>query len=152
MDQTRRRAALAICAIALAFAAGCTAAKGRVEYYPDVAENEFDQKTLIRINKYRWSLGLAQLTHEPHLEMLAREHARAMHEAGKMSHDGFRERARRSGMTTCVENLAVGTRTSEQVFNGWRASPGHDRNMRVPDLHYAGVAHHGAYVALLACG
>lgn len=104
------------------------------------------------VNAYRTGNDLRPLQLDPALSAIAREHSAAMARAGKMSHDGFPDRAKRSGMPVCVENVGWNFPTPQAQFEAWRASPGHDRNMRDPRVQRIGVGEVSGYATLIACG
>ncbi len=103
------------------------------------------------VNRYRTSAHVAALTLEPALAELAREHSAAMARAGRLGHDDFQARFRRSGYSMCVENVGWNYATPSDQLAAWRASPGHDRNLLDARVTHAGVAVHGNYVTLIAC-
>lgn len=103
------------------------------------------------LNAYRSARGLAPLAAAPGLQRLAGEHSAAMAGRGRLSHEGFDRRFEGTGAELCVENVAQGHHTAQQLIQGWRAVPTHHRNMLEPRVAYAGVASHGRYVTFLAC-
>lgn len=103
------------------------------------------------LNEFRRAQGLPPLAAAEGLQGLAAEHSAAMAARGRLSHDGFAQRFDRSGAELCVENVAQGHRTAEQLIQGWRAVATHHRNMLEPRVTHAGVASHGRYVTFLAC-
>jgi uncharacterized protein YkwD len=72
--------------------------------------------------------------------------------AGRMSHDGFPSRARRSGLALCVENVGWNYRSPDAQVDAWRASPGHDRNLLDRRVARMGIGVAEDYVTLIACG
>lgn len=104
------------------------------------------------VNQYRASHGLAPLTVDATIAGLAREHSAAMAKAGKLNHDDFPARARRSGRPMCVENVGWNYGSPKGQFEGWRGSPGHDRNMLNRQVTRVGIAVVADYVTLIACG
>lgn len=104
------------------------------------------------VNQYRASHGLAALTIDPTIAGLAREHSAAMAKAGKLNHDDFPARARRSGLPMCVENVGWNYGSPKAQFEGWRESPGHDRNMLNRQATRVGIGVVAGYVTLIACG
>ena len=69
-----------------------------------------------------------------------------------MNHDGFYDRAARSGYNYCVENVGWNYPTPEAQFEGWRNSSGHNQNMLNTHIGYIGISKVGSYVTFLACG
>ena len=104
------------------------------------------------VNAYRESNGLSALEPDASLTSLAAAHGAAMAGSGKLDHDGFQDRVRQSGYPLCVENVGWNYRTPRAQFDAWRRSPGHDSNMRRPNLEKAGVAIVHGYVTWIACG
>jgi uncharacterized protein YkwD len=53
----------------------------------------------------------------------------------------FTDRIRHQGYsyTAAAENIAAGYGTAEQVFNGWKNSPGHNANMLNPKYTQIGI-------------
>jgi uncharacterized protein YkwD len=104
------------------------------------------------VNKYRSSHGRPALTVDGAIAKLAQEHSAAMARAGQLNHDDFPSRVRRSGRPMCVENVGWNYRSPESQFEGWRASPGHDRNMLDPRVDRIGIGTAADYVTMIACG
>jgi uncharacterized protein YkwD len=75
-----------------------------------------------------------------------------MHANNSLNHDGFNDRAARSGFSYCVENVGWNYSTPEAQFEGWRNSSGHNQNMLNTHIGYAGISKVGSYVTFLACG
>jgi uncharacterized protein YkwD len=118
------------------------------------AEAAREADLLRAVNDYRAARGLARWRADPGLAALARAHSRRMAAEGRLTHDGFRERALRSGSPLCVENLVAGARAPEQALAMWRRSPAHHDNLLEPGAFWAGVGVAGAgahYATLLAC-
>ena len=103
------------------------------------------------VNRYRATVHLAALKVDGNLSDLAREHSVAMMRAQRLGHDDFQARFRRSGYAMCIENVGWNYPTPADQMNAWRASPGHDRNLRDARVTYAGVGVAGDYVTLIAC-
>ena len=116
---------------------------------------DFGAQTLTLINSYRTSRGLSPLAANGTLKALARQHSRYQAARRTISHDGFRQRsaqARAAGLSVvCSENVGVGYMTPQQLFSGWRSSPGHNTNLLRPNLRYAGVSVVGGYSTFFAC-
>jgi uncharacterized protein YkwD len=103
------------------------------------------------VNDYRARAHIAPLSRDPALAALAREHSEAMMRAHALGHDDFQARVRRSGYAMCVENVGWNYPTPADQMKGWRASPGHDRNLRDSRVTHVGVGVAGDYVTLIAC-
>ena len=52
----------------------------------------------------------------------------------------------------CVENIGWNYGSPEGQFDGWRASPGHNRNMLAQHVDRMGIGVVADYVTLIACG
>lgn len=113
---------------------------------------EYSQRLAVLVNQYRVSQGLPALIVHTTVADLAREHSAAMAKAGQLNHDDLPSRVRRSGLATCVENVGWNYRSPEGQFAGWRASPGHDRNMLDRRVERVGIGIVADYVTLIACG
>jgi uncharacterized protein YkwD len=113
---------------------------------------EYPHRLAALVNQYRASHGLPALEVDATVASLAREHSAAMAKAGRLSHDEFPARVRRSGRAMCVENVGWNYRSPEGQFDGWRASPGHDRNMLDPRIDRMGIGAVADYVTMIACG
>ena len=103
------------------------------------------------VNRYRREASVAGLELDPKLDALAREHSAAMMRAGRLGHDDFPSRVRRSGYAMCVENVGWNYATPAGQMKAWRASPGHDRNLVERRVTHAGIGVAGDYVTFIAC-
>lgn len=79
------------------------------------------------------------------LMAIAATQAKAMAEAGSMSHDvaGSFESRLASGhyaTSAAAENIAAGQKTFAEVFTGWQNSPHHRENMLLPAVTQIGIA------------
>lgn len=96
------------------------------------------------ISAYRRSHGLPAVRADPVLSRVAEHQARAMAGTGVFSHDvagafGGRMRQFQTGHTAAAENLSVGARTLAEALSDWKASPGHDRNLRLAEATRIGL-------------
>ena len=103
------------------------------------------------INDYRARNGLAPLQLVADLNLLAAEHSAQMAEMRRLSHDGFRSRFDRTTARLCVENVGVNFPHAEGQLDGWRASPGHHRNLLEPKIARMGLARAQNFVTFFAC-
>jgi uncharacterized protein YkwD len=103
------------------------------------------------INQYRLQHGLAPLKSTDYLASIASEHTAQMADQRRLSHDGFRDRFDRTHARICVENVGWNFPFPEAQLDGWRASPGHHRNLLEPKVTQMGVAVSRAYVTFFAC-
>jgi uncharacterized protein YkwD len=118
------------------------------------AASGFEDDLLVRINRYRSTKKLKPLASSPPLVELAGEHSQTMQEQERMSHDGFEGRFKRAaaeGARSCVENVGWNYQTPQGLFEGWRKSPGHNRNMLERRITRAGISRSGAYTTFFAC-
>jgi len=113
---------------------------------------DYSQRLAALVNQYRTSHGLPDLVVDTTIVGLAHEHSAAMARAGQLNHDDFPSRVRRSGLPMCVENVGWNYRSAEGQFDGWRASPGHNRNMLDPRVERMGIGIVSDYVTMIACG
>lgn len=130
--------AFSICAVALSAAAS--------------KEADYPQRLAALVNQYRVGNGLPALIIDTTIAGLAREHSAAMAKARELNHDDFPSRVRRSRLAMCVENVGWNYRSPQGQFDGWRASPGHNRNMLDRRVHRMGIGVVADYVTLIACG
>jgi uncharacterized protein YkwD len=96
------------------------------------------------INAYRAKNGIAPLTIDPRLNDTAAAYARAMGAADKLSHEiggTLRQRLAAAGYRFGMagENVGVGYRDFDEVFEGWKRSPAHDRGMKDADMTLMGI-------------
>jgi uncharacterized protein YkwD len=115
------------------------------------AERSYAERMAELVNRYRRQSGRHPLGIEAPLDALAREHSVAMAAADRLSHDGFPERLRRSGHRMCVENVGWNYRTPDAQLEGWRQSPGHDRNLVDARVAVMGIGVSSGYVTFIAC-
>lgn len=112
-------------------------------YSPDSEERAF----LNLINDYRRSKGAGALTLNNNLGAAADFHSRDMAKKNYFKHtlkngDSAEQNIRRFGYTSYSavgENIAAGYETANDVMKAWKASPGHDRNMRSSSFTEIGI-------------
>lgn len=99
------------------------------------------------INRYRASRGLPPLVIDTRLTAAAQRHAEDLSSHDRISHRGSDgtnpwDRVRATGYKArlAAENVGVGQRSFEEVLQGWKDSPGHNRNLLLPDATQMGVA------------
>jgi uncharacterized protein YkwD len=95
------------------------------------------------ISRYRRAHGLSTVKTDPQLNAIAERQAKAMAASGIMDHDiagSFSSRIAgvRTGMA--AENIAAGSKTWEETFRMWQASPGHNANLLQSKADSIGVA------------
>lgn len=99
------------------------------------------------INAYRRKNGLRALKMNSHLEKAARAHSQDLSRWDRISHygsDGSNpwERVKRTGFKArlAAENVGTGQTTLAEVFEGWKKSPGHNKNLLLPGATHMGIA------------
>ena len=110
---------------------------------------------------YRAGHGLGPVRLDPVLTAMAQHQADAMVARNEMSHDAggsFSTRIASAGLDTvrAAENIGAGYVSTQEVFESWRNSPGHDANLRMPEATRFGLAlakdartQYGTYWALV---
>jgi uncharacterized protein YkwD len=122
-----------------------------IEAQADRLDNPYARHMAHLINDYRARNGLAPLVLVTNLSALAAEHSSQMAEQRRLSHDGFRGRFDRTSSRVCVENVGVNFPHAEAQLDGWRASPGHHRNLLEPKVAKMGIAQSRSFVTFFAC-
>ena len=99
------------------------------------------------INKYRQQNGLKPLKLNAVLSEAAKNHSRDLAKWDRISHfgsDGSNpwDRVKRSGYNArlAAENVGTGQATIDEVFKGWKESPGHNKNLLLADAEHMGIA------------
>jgi uncharacterized protein YkwD len=99
------------------------------------------------VNAYRREKGLRPLKLQPALTEAARAHSRDLAKWDRISHfgsDGSNpwDRVKRAGYSArlAAENVGTGQVTVEEVVKGWKASPGHNKNLLLPEAEHMGIA------------
>ena len=97
------------------------------------------------LTAYRASHGLSAVRLDPDLTAMAQRQADAMVAANELSHDvagNFTTRIIASHLDTprAAENVGGGYYSLEEAFAGWRASPGHNANLLMPQATRFGIA------------
>ena len=99
------------------------------------------------INAYRREKGLKPLSLNAELTAAAKNHSRDLAKWDRISHygsDGSNpwDRVKRTGYNARVaaENVGTGQASVEEVLKGWRASPGHNKNLLLADADNMGIA------------
>jgi uncharacterized protein YkwD len=89
------------------------------------------------ISRYRVAHGLRI---DPRLSEAAKAQARAVAEAGTLSHGRFASRMVAFGIGASAENLSAGSRSADRVIARWTASPSHNDNLLMPRARRIGLA------------
>jgi uncharacterized protein YkwD len=99
------------------------------------------------INAYRKEKGLKPLKLNPELTEAAKGHSRDLAKWDRISHygsDGSNpwDRVKRSGYKArlAAENVGTGQIDFNEVMKGWKESPGHNKNLLLPDAEHMGIA------------
>lgn len=99
------------------------------------------------INQYRKQNGLKPLQLNAELSAAAKNHSRDLAKWDRISHfgsDGSNpwDRVKRAGYNAklAAENVGTGQSTIEEVFKGWKESPGHNKNLLLADAEHMGIA------------
>jgi len=111
----------------------------------------YAQRLAELINEYRRDRGLGPLAVVEELRTIATEHSSRMAVERRLSHEGFRNRFDRTNARICIENVGWNFPYPEAQLEGWRASPGHHRNLLEPKVARMGLAVAGPYVTFFAC-
>ena len=103
---------------------------------------QYADTVLNKVNELRSSKGLQPVTRYQELDAVAQEWSERQAAADSMSHRPDFTSAYPSGWTTGSENVAwrtAGGDTGAQIFEQWRTSPGHYKNMTDPDVNSIGI-------------
>jgi uncharacterized protein YkwD len=119
---------------------------------PAPADEQIQTEAFNLINSARVAAGVAPLANDPKLVALAREHVLYMIQQGVLSHDGFYDRAARSGYSYVGENVAAGYRSAQSLVNAWLGSSGHRANIMNSAFKYAGLAHINGWACIIFGG
>jgi uncharacterized protein YkwD len=93
------------------------------------------------ISDYRVAHGLPAVGVDPRLNQAAEHQARAVAQAGQLSHGNFSGRMGQYGVGgSAAENLSAGSSSVAQVIARWKASPSHNENLLLPEARYVGLA------------
>jgi uncharacterized protein YkwD len=108
-----------------------------------VSTNTGDAKAAAAlVSQYRVAKGLSPVVADATLSRAAEVQARAVAEAGTLSHGQFASRMSSFGINGySAENLVAGSKTIEQAMARWKASPGHNQNLLLPQAHRVGIAY-----------
>jgi uncharacterized protein YkwD len=108
-----------------------------------VSTNTWDAKAAAGlVSQYRSSVGLSPVVVDPTLNRAAEAQARAVAEAGALSHGQFASRMTAFGINGySAENLTAGSKTVDQAIVRWKSSPGHNQNLLMPQARRIGMAY-----------
>ena len=107
-----------------------------------LAASAAEAKTAARlISQYRASHGLGAVAVDERLNRAAEHQARAVAATGILDHGEFTSRMAAYGIKGYrAENLAAGSERVADVIARWKASPGHNQNMLLPQVTKVGLA------------
>ena len=93
------------------------------------------------ISQYRAAHGLGPVSVDDRLNGAAVYQARAVAEAGTLSHGAFASRMDSFGIGgASAENLSAGSDSVAGAIARWKASPGHNENLLLRQAHRIGLA------------
>ena len=93
------------------------------------------------ISRYRVAQGLPPVTADSRLNKAAEVQARAVAEAGELSHGAFATRMASFGIGgASAENLTAGPRSVAAAVASWKASSRHNDNLLLPEARHVGLA------------
>jgi uncharacterized protein YkwD len=114
----------------------------------DYSHTGLDPETARKlINAYRAQKGLKPLKLNAELTAAAKSHSRDLAKWDRISHygsDGSNpwDRVKRTGYRArlAAENVGTGQVDFQEVLRGWEESPGHNKNLLLPDANDMGIA------------
>lgn len=147
----RRSAPVLLIVTLAAFLAACTAYEldKAPPFYESMARPgaEVDLNAAASmLSDYRRTYGLPAVRVDSTLVAIARDQAKRMAAADKLTHDpggrGFTQRlaAGNYDAARAAENIGAGYHTLAEAFSGWRDSPSHNKNMLLPGATRVGIA------------
>ena len=149
--------ALSFCALIALGLAGCAGDSALTSNDAVLSSSTSDAATAASlISAYRVSRGLSPVTVDPNLNKAAEHQARAVAAAGRLSHGNFVSRMDQYGVAGySAENLSAGSSSVDGAISRWKASPGHNTNLLMPQARKIGLARadannrYGRYWALV---
>ena len=127
-------------AVLLAGLAGCIGDPRAVHDVTRLSTAEAGEAARI-ISAYRASRGLSPVTVDARLNEAAEQQARVVAAAGTLTHGDFSSRVREFGIAGyAAENLVAGSATVGEADGRWKASPGPDANLLMPEARRIGLA------------
>ena len=121
---------------------GAPAAAAAVPAQASADGAQYANTVLNKVNELRSSLGLQPVTRYQELDTVAQDWSEQQAAANNVSHRPDFTSAYPAGWTTGSENVAwrtAGGDTGAQIFEQWRTSPGHYKNMTDPDVNSIGI-------------
>ncbi|WP_082613120.1 CAP domain-containing protein [Bosea sp. Root483D1] len=124
-----------------------------------------DPAEAVRIlNAYRSGKGLGPVRLDSTLTAMAQRQSDAMAAGDNLSHDAagsFTSRVHGAGLDAvrAAENLGAGYYSTQEAFDGWKKSSGHEANLSMPQATRIGIAlaknpqtRYGAWWTLMLAG
>ena len=116
--------------------------------FPAEPPAPWDLQTAVSdLNTYRAEHGLAPVTLNTKLTAASQVHAEDLAAHGIAAHEGtdgstHGQRVQRQGyqFTVAAENVATGQKSWPEVFQAWKDSEGHNRNLLLADAEEFGIA------------
>ncbi|MCC6949611.1 MAG: CAP domain-containing protein [Bradyrhizobiaceae bacterium] len=147
----RRSPAIPLIALLAALLAGCAAYEldKSPPFYESMARPDAEvnvNAAASMLSDYRRTFGLPAVQVDSALVAIARDQAKRMAAADKLTHDpggrGFTQRlaAGSYDAARAAENIGAGYHTLAEAFSGWRDSPSHNKNMLLPGATRVGIA------------
>jgi len=131
---------LVLCVLAALALAGCASAPSKIANVTSVSTADAASAASL-ISAYRVANGLSPVSVDGRLNEAAEIQARAVAEAGKLSHGDFSTRMAKLGIAGfAAENLAAGSRSVSEAVARWKASPRHNENLLMPEARRIGLA------------
>jgi uncharacterized protein YkwD len=145
------------CLLAALALAGCATESSLTSQHAVLATSTSDAAAAASlISAYRVSQGLSPVTVDSQLNKAAEHQARVVAAAGKLSHGNFANRMDQYGIAGySAENLSAGSSSVDGAVSRWKASPGHNSNLLMPQARKIGLARadakggYGRYWALV---
>lgn len=140
----RRRAlaCLLLCLALLPLLAGCADDLAKLVPGDKVTTSSRDADHAARlISEYRRAHGLGAVSADSRLNAAAIHQARAVAEAGTLSHGDFGGRMGEYGIRgAAAENLTAGSAEVSGAIGRWKASPPHNANLLMKEAKRVGLA------------
>jgi uncharacterized protein YkwD len=114
----------------------------------DYSHTQLDaHKAVQLINAYRRQMGLKPVKLSAELTMAAKRHSMDLARWDRISHygsDGSNpwDRVKRTPYKAklAAENVGTGQVSFDEVLKGWKASPSHDKNLKLAEAEHVGIA------------
>ena len=119
---------------------GCSLTSDK-QYEVTTVTTQDAQQAAVMISAYRESKGLSPLSVDERLNRAAIEQARRVAGRGDLDHGDFTSRVADAGIEIRAgENLEGGAKTASEAIEHWKVSPGHNKNMLMPEARRMGFA------------